>query len=283
MSKLFKREAIVTVGTLRVSGLRTQFRIEKTGQPEPNKLTLSLTNLSPDSRGKLTDQAESSGVAVIFEAGYAGTKQSPATTEIIFTGTARLVSHSRQGPDWVTKIQSGDGVQAYKSARFVGSFAPGSKRATLAEEAAKKLGLPLGNLKERLKAHDFTGALTEFVNGFAAAGNAAEQLTELLAPVGLGWSIQDGQIQVLSDDETTAAQAVLLAPTSGLIGSPEIGEKGVVKLKSLLQPGLRPGRKIEVRASAVKGFFRADRVVHVGDTHGAEWYSEVEARRLPGA
>jgi len=280
MGKLFKREARVSVGALEVEGLRVQFKVSKSLQREPNKLELSIWNLSQDTRGKLTEAVEKRSAPVVIEAGYAGTATAPATTEVVFKGDARIISHVRQGPDWVTRLQSGDGAVAYKSARMVGSFAPGTKRATVIEEAAKSLGLPLGNLKERIKAHDFKGALTEFVGGFATASKASEQLTELLAPLGLGWSIQDGQIQVLGEKDATSAQAVVLAPDSGLVGSPELGEQGVLKVKSLLQPGLRPGRRVELDAETAKGLYRIERVTHVGDTHGTEWFSEAEVKPL---
>ncbi len=280
MAKLFKREARVTIGTLQVEGLRMQFKIEKSLQQEPNKLDLSIWNLSADTRGKLTEAVEKKAAPVVVEAGYASAPGSHSTTEVIFKGDARTISHGRQGADWITRIGSGDGANAYKSARMVASFAPGTKRSTVIEEAAKSLGMPLGNLKERIKAHDFKGALTEFVGGFATATKAAQQLTELLDPLELGWSIQDGHLQVLGDKDTTSAQAIVLSAESGLVGSPELGDKGTVKLRSLLQPGIRPGRRLEVAAEAVKGLFRVERVVHTGDTHGSEWYSEAEAKPL---
>lgn len=280
MAKLFKREARVTIGALQVEGLRIQFRSEKSLQQEPNKAEVSIWNLSQDTRGKLTDAVDRHEAVVVLEAGYAASGADPSTTEVLFKGDARIISHVRQGADWVTRLQSGDGAAAYKSARMVGSFAPGTKRGTVIEEAAKALGLPLGNLKERIKAHDFKGALTEFVGGFSAAGKASSQLTELLSPLGLGWSIQDGQLQVLGEKDATSAQPVLLGPESGLIGSPELGDQGVVKVKSLLQPGIRPGRRIELDAEAVRGLFRVERVTHSGDTHGTDWYSEAEVKPL---
>lgn len=280
MAKLFKREARATIGALEVEGLRVQFKVAKSLQQEPNKLEVSIWNLSRDTRGKLTEAVEKQSAPVVVEAGYAAAAGSPATTEELFKGDARLISHVRQGPDWVTRLQSGDGAKAYKSARMVASFAPGTKRGTVIEEAAKSLGLPLGNLKERIKAHDFKGALTEFVGGFAAAGKTATQLTELLDPLGLGWSIQEGQLQILGEKDTTSAQPIVLSPESGLIGSPELGDQGVVKVKSLLQPGIRPGRRIELDAESLQGLFRVERVTHSGDTHGADWYSEAELKPL---
>jgi hypothetical protein len=57
-----------------------------------------------------------------------------------------------------------------------------------------------------------------------------------------------------------------------------LGEDGYLKVKSVLQPGLRPGRGLQLQSAAYSGLFRIEKVKHEGDTHGQTWTSDIEAR-----
>lgn len=267
MTTLFRREWAVTLGSLRSTGLRVQFRVTKTAATQPNTLDLSVTNLSPDSRAATQQR----GLVVLVEAGYEG------ASELLFAGDARTVTHSRQGADWVTRIQCGDGERAFATARVSESFGPGSKVVDVLSSIATKLGLRGADALEQAKK---AAAGESFPNGVALSGRASDELTRVAARAGLEWSIQDGRLQLVPRGKATVATAVLLSADAGLVGAPEIGDKGVVRVRSLLLPGLRPGRAVRLKSEALHGDFRAERVVHVGDSHGAAWYSEAELKRL---
>jgi len=80
---------------------------------------------------------------------------------------------------------------------------------------------------------------------------------------------------------------VLLTPDTGLIGSPErsddieetqSGERKRLgwRVKSLLNPQIRPGDRLQIKSAEVDGVFRAENVNHFGDTEGGDWYTEAE-------
>jgi hypothetical protein len=49
--------------------------------------------------------------------------------------------------------------------------------------------------------------------------------------------------------------------------------------QSLLQPKIMPGRSVLLQSERATGTYRVVRVVHRGDTHGANvWHSELELR-----
>jgi hypothetical protein len=128
----------------------------------------------------------------------------------------------------------------------------------------------------------------QFVHGYSAFGKVASELDHLLKSRGFTWSIQDGQLQVLQVDGALGDSIIRLAADTGLVGSPEHGnpekeepltqlsndaadvgfsvtahkKKGpaVLKVKSLLQPGLKPGRRVKVEARGVNGVFRIETV-----------------------
>jgi hypothetical protein len=74
--------------------------------------------------------------------------------------------------------------------------------------------------------------------------------------------------------------AVVLTPTTGLIGTPSHGEKGAINAVSLLNGEIKPGRKVDIECRSLVGSYRATAVTHSGDTQGSDWYSSFEAEEL---
>lgn len=272
MALLFNRSCVGIVDGLRVEGLRMAFKVAKSTKREPNTCELRIWNLAEQTRAKL----QGKGVPVILSAGY---KDNAA---VLFQGDSRTIDHIRENADWITRVRCGDGERAYQWAHFSDSFAPGSSIADVIRGAAKALGVNTGNLDDELNKGNFRGALTSFAHGYTAHGKAALELDRLLRTCGFSWSIQDGALQLLRGDAPAPGQAVLLTPDTGLIGSPEHNAPDKkskpprVKFRSLLQPQIRCGGTVELRAAAVKGQFRVESIEHTGDTASTEWYTSGE-------
>lgn len=276
MARLFDREAVVVVDGLRLEGLRVAFRVEKSLDSDPNTLDLGIYNLSAESRARV----QKKGAAVYVLAGYKGAAQ------LIFAGEVRTGDHLRQGPDWLTRLQSGDGDKSILRSNVSESFAPGTKRSDVARRILGQMGVDPVRIREQLKEGDIPGALAQFTGGYAAFGKASRQLSTVLTPAGLTWSFQDGQLVILKGAGTTPGQAVQLTPDTGLVGSPEFGTPDkaggtpVIKARSLLLPTLLPGSRVQLESERHRGLLRVEKVVHGGDTAGGEWYTDMEARAL---
>lgn len=276
MTTFFKRAAVLHAGTRRITGLRVAFKVGKTDRPEPNQAEVSIYNLSPEARAEFQRRP----LAFIVEAGYDG------RTSVLFSGEAQAVDHVVSGPDVVTRIRAGDGERQFRQATFSASFRPGTSMQDVILEVVKGMGLDVSQLRERLSRHDWRGAYDQLLNGWAGQGRTAPELDKLLSSAGLTWSIQDGALQVLGEQEPSSEDAILLSSSTGLLGSPEYGspdKKGgpvPLKVRSLLQPGIKPGRQLAVKSKAIDGRFRVTKVLHTGDTHGQDWQSEAEALPL---
>jgi hypothetical protein len=297
VSRLYDRRVVLVVGkvgadpkaefieALRISDLRVTFKVEKTDKPEPNKADIAVYNLSAQSRAAL----EGKGTPVLLLAGYAdGDNVSQA-----FAGEARIIDSTKAGVDWVTRIQCGDGERAYCTAQVNESAQPGAAVKDMVMKLAKSLVKDPGNALQ--KANEIT---RQWAAGYAAHGNAAAELSRLLEAEGFQWSVQDGRLEILRATEFTADMGPLFTPSSGLIGTPTLGtpekvtQPGQVaaqtwKVKVLLEPRVRPGQRFEVeRTVSTDGRpvkreqFRARKVHHLGDTHGADWATEIEATQL---
>lgn len=259
---------------IQITDLRVQFKIEKTITKEPNTAEIQVFNLAQRTRAQL----QSRGTRVILLAGY--DKDMPNLPQL-FSGDSRTIDHVRDGPDWTTKIQCGDGERNYRFALVNESFKPGTAIATVLRKAVEQMAVDPGNSEAKI-----AGIVDQYVSGYAMQGKASAELDSILTGQGFEWSIQDGRLQLLAPGESTPDSAVLINAQSGLVGSPEhgspeaLGGPGLLKVKVLLQPLIRPGRRIQVQSLNVNGLFRVEKVSHTGDTHAGEWYTSCEARAL---
>ncbi len=272
MAELFGRYYVLSIGPVRITGLRVSFKIFKSLQPEPNTTEISIYNLNSDTRTKL----QKAPVLVQLDAGY------PDNHQTLFKGTLRAATSSKQGTDWVTTVKAGDGELTYRSARINEAFKPGTPIVTIAKRLAARLNIGLGDAEARISEATQRAGLTQYLNGAVMSGRAHEKLTEVLNGLDLEWSMQDERLQILPKGTINGDRIVVLSDTSGLVGSPAVGDKGVTKITSLLQPGIRPGTQVRLEA---RGFpkltYRVERVTHAGDTHAQTWYSDAELS-IPG-
>lgn len=293
MGRLFNRDVVVTIGSKRIASrpksdpeitkptLRIRFRINKSLGRDPNTAELTLWNLSEESRAAFQEEGNP---PVVVEAGYVD-----ETTQV-FSGDLFRASNVRNGLDWETTIEVGDGAASYRKSRISESFGPG----TSVEDVVNKIvdsmkGLGAGNVLDKLGEGSLRGGVDEFSKGRSIVGLSAEKLDEVLSSAGIDYSIQDGMLQALKPNETTGDDAVQLDAASGLIGSPELGDSGVVKARSLLQGAIAPGRRIEIRAVRAaqgreqvrfEGAIRVEHVTHVGDTWETDWYTNLEGEMI---
>ena len=256
-----------SVGAADVVGMRVQFRIAKTLKKEPNSSEIVISNLSPARRSSL----QKIGVQLLLEAGYKDTGVSR-----YFSGDVRTVDHVRNDANWDTTMKLGDGSRAWRFARVNESFAPGANKGDVLKTLAEAMGLDLGNV-----ASQASGLSGTFDQGFAAVGSAGRAIDMVVQSLGKEWSVQDGKIQILDPYEVLDLPIPEIGPDSGLVGSPEMGsppKKGkpaLVKFKCLLTP-TKPGAKIKLKSLRYDGYVRVQAVRFTGDTHGGDWYSEID-------
>jgi hypothetical protein len=253
-----------------IDGLRVQFEITKTISKEPNTGTVTLTNCNAETRAWL----QRDGMTAWLEAGYDGTYRR------ILAGAVRWCESRHDGTDWTTRLEVVDGARADR-ARVGRTYRTGTPVATILRDVAQAMGyaLPAG-------VAELGGALPA---GVTVSGLARDELTRLLAQLGYSWSIQGEQLQVLRDGAVNADEAWVISEATGLIGVPEYSaptkskQQRTLTFSALLFPELTPGGRVQLEARVVRGLHRMRSVKHVGDTHGSEWTSQVEATPLGGS
>lgn len=294
MGTLFNRRCSLKIGNRVIADarssksieemLRISFKIEKTLEPEANKAEILVTNLSSESRASIT---VIDAIPVILEVGYG---------EDIFTlfkGGMYYATSQRIGTEWNTKFNLKDGGKKIKEKRINESIKPGADITEIIRKAAKELALEFGNLQQGLDNMRADKRISP-PKGTTMVGRAYDEFQKQIKKVGLTASVQDEALQVLALGAAVTGPRIKLNATSGMIGSPERGEKklisvndkpekrNTVKARSLILPGLNPGHAVDIESinKDVTGTFLIEKVTYVGDTFGQDWYADIEGLEL---
>lgn len=284
--ELFSRKAQTIVapvdGTegIDVTGLRTVFNVSKTSTSEPNTATVGVYNLSPYSR----DRIQAKDQFVILRAGYEDLVQQ------VCSGVVKRVEHKREGVDIVTEMELKDGGKDLLEPEFRRAYSKGTARLKIVNDI---VGAMPNTTKGRINATGVTG----FTAGKLAFSTTCKLALDRLARAwSFEWSIQEGAIQVLDREGTldTVELATVVSPGTGLIGSPSrTGQEGLrgsktrkrkprsgATFQTLLIPSIAPGKYVILESEFVSGSYKVQSVEHIGDTHGNDWNTKVEAIQI---
>jgi hypothetical protein len=297
----------VQVDTLDVSALDIEFKILASTKPQPNKCVVTLWNVNQDHRAQLAKRnrptgsgGKTVGVPVQVEAGYVD------NTSALFSGDLRELTSQRDRTDWKTILSGDDGGRAYREARVNQAFTKGTAISVVLSQLAQAMGIGIGNAFDFTAGAQIAGLGSSLPHTWVASGNAARELTRLLASMNVQWSIQRGALQLQQKGKPLNLGAILLSPTTGLVGSPEASidasvslgnpqqfnaanalkvakppkpkDTSILKLKTLLIPGLAPGRKITLQSNNFNGGYYLTEVEYVGQSWANDWHCNCVAR-----
>ncbi len=253
---------------LEIRDLDVSFSISKSISKDPNTAEITIFNLSETSRSVIN---KTRPLTVKIAAGHDNVARHLAT------GNVKFADSNLKDVSTETKLELADGGRAFSYAQVNKSYKSGTPLRTIVKDAATSMGLQLPAELKNASALD-----GRIPRGATLDGLARDELTRILAPLGYGWSIQNGQLQVLGDSQVRNDTAREVSERTGLIESPGFGhpdKKGKRKLSfsCLLYPELIPGGKITLTSKYISGQFKLLKVDHKGDTRGDEWTTECEA------
>lgn len=293
MAKQFIRKAnlIVTDGTkgLDLSELRFTFDIRASDFSAPNNAKIRVFNLDANTVSKV--KGEFSQVQV--QAGYQDSDYG-----VIFKGTIKQFRVGRENAtDTYLDILAADGDIGFNQAVINRSWPAGSTANDHLAEVAKAMDLELKNYTTNFEGSN-PSALPRGRVMFGMARTLAQQASDTL---GSSWSIQGGQLQVIPLQKYLPGEAVVLNPSTGMIGIPEQTDQGI-NVRCLLNPKLRIGGLVKLNtkdinqlisktpetynsyaelqyasklAEGADGLYRVYVIDYLGDTWGNDWYSDI--------
>lgn len=261
-----------TVGNaVEIEAMRVQFEVTKNLGKEPNKCLIKLYNLADHSRAEV----ERKPLKCFLYAGYDG------NARLLFAGDVVRAYSQRDNTEIVTYLKVSDGLRAFAHARMNRSYKPPIQVRRVLQDAAKSMGLTLPPEVEQ--SAELKQALA---TGISTHGATRDVLTRLLAPYGYNWSIQQGRLQILKDEQLKPGQAHLINQSTGLVGIPskEVPEKPKgkteVKFETLLYPELEPGQLAHLESEFLNVDAKMTDIKHDGDSVDGEYKTSVTGRPL---
>ncbi len=295
----WKRHAQVVIGKagngLLVENLRIQFEVAKTIEAAPNIAIIRIFNLHPDNEAKIKREFDE----VLLNAGYEGAMR------LVFRGNIKHVYRYRDKNDYVTEIEAGDGDRDFGAAVMNETLAAGTTTGQLVERAAGSFrgvgGTGMGHVQVNDRAR---------LRGKVISGNTRDVLNDVARESGANWSIQDGQLVIVSANDVLPGQAIVIRADTGMLGAPEINDKGIA-VKCLMNPLLRVNGAIRLDNNGIKakrqqaqalaskrekretntplgrenpalvrldpdGIYKVLKLTHKGDNMGQDWITEIE-------
>ncbi|GKX50050.1 phage protein [Budvicia aquatica] len=207
---LFNRIAELVIGeangqSVIINDLRFSFDITKDNDKTTNKLTLKIYNMNNQTRN-LVERVNNS---VILKAGY----EDDIGAITIFTGSVVSAWTTREGNDTITELSVRDGALPLRQTKLSLSYAPGTSALDILSDVSASFGLPVKPLPEKIIDKPYR-------RGFAFCGKAETAMRDICHYLGLTWSIQNNEIQILSKDHPVSDELVVLTPDSGLVDFP---------------------------------------------------------------
>lgn len=295
----WKRKVQVVIGKagsgLMIENLRVQFEVAKTIESAPNIAVIRIFNLHPDNEAKIKNEFDE----VLLNAGYEGAMR------LVFRGNIKHVYRYREKNDYITEIEAGDGDKDFSKAVMNETLAAGTTTSQLVDRAVGSFRGVGGTAKGHVQVHDRAR-----LRGKVISGNTRDVLNDVARESGANWSIQDGQLVIVSANDVLPGQAIVIRADTGMLGAPEINDKGIA-VKCLLNPALRVNGAIKLDNNSIKakrqkaqalttkrekqetnpplgreneqlvrldpdGIYKVLKLTHKGDNRGQEWVTEIE-------
>jgi hypothetical protein len=252
-----------------VENLRVTFTIKKSHRTVQNRGTITVFNLSEETRRFVRESRDRSGNYYIFVELNAWLQQGDKPQKPLFRGRCVPFSEHRR-PEWVTTFEGIDSAINFRNFSFERNYRAGTRIRTIINELARESGIPALKIDGRIK-----GSLKK---DRTFSGPPINILLDLKSDYGFTFDIQD---------RTLIARAPLPLPTNplkvnsgtGMIGTPKI-RAGLLIVRVLIDQEILPDTFIQVsslREPDTNGIYIVRKTTTQGDNWSGNWTIEIEA------
>lgn len=260
-----------TGNAIEITQHRVRFKVKRNLSKNPNQCEIQIHNLSEHTRGEF----ERLPVQIMLHAGHDG------VAKLLSSGDLVRSWSERDGTEIVTTLIVRDGMRAFANARMNRSYKPPILVGRVLADAAKSMGLLLPPSIEQ--SAELRQALA---SGISLQGPTRDVLTQLLAPYNYRWSVQNGSLLILRDDDTAPGEMLLIDSDAGLVGSPKKRAPNKPKAKQeidfdlFVDGEIGPGRRVQLRSEFFDVPLKVIEVEHAGDSHGEEFTTHATGRPI---
>lgn len=257
-----------------------RFTVDQTPNAERSYAEITIYGLNRDSRKAIYSEGDTIRLIAGWQDGYGS----------IFDGEIKNVAAGREGAETFLTLYCQSLAGQWATTYINRSFGAGTPVRDIVSAVAETLG-PV----------EFVGdlQLPTAINGKNIQGTARQAMNQLANSFGFEWMIENRRVVVHKPGAVRdQAEPFRYNALSGLIGSPEITQKGV-DIDVLMNPFIRPWDLFELEAVTAalsfngiyyqsqqfpeingKGTNQAISLVHEGDFYGDRWQTRIEGRRL---
>lgn len=186
----------------------------------------------------------------------------------MFEGSAQWIRHQKNGPTWITEMQVGDGLSTASLAVANKVFPGGTHLFEIIDFIRVKMGLGPGNVSEANIASVLPAGQTFIEFDFVAFGDCKWLLSSFIKDFSAEWFIDRGELYIVRKGEALPETPVTVSFEQGLINQPEPIEGGQLRVRSMLRPDVRLGRKVTIERANFAGTYRVERVAHAMNNRG---------------
>lgn len=132
--------------------------------------------------------------------------------------------------------------------------------------------------------------------GTVLHGNPITNLNSLAKDFGFSWTIENGITKIIKNGSQVEGDMFVFSSKTGMISSPIVTDTEI-SVRVALNPVVQLGRKIKIESVAPEfaysdvyftrvprsigeGVYQVSRIVHVGDSHGQTWETQLNCLRL---
>lgn len=169
------------------------------------------------------------------------------------------------------------------------SLGPSASASDIIRSCAQALGNPI----------IFSGGfdnLPKRARGTVMQGNPVTILNSLAKSFDFNWTIENGITKIIRNGYQVEGDMFVFSSRTGMIGSPIVTDTEI-SVRVALNPVVQLGRKIKIESVAPEfafsgayfvniprsigeGVYQVTRIVHVGDSHGQVWETQLNSLRL---
>jgi len=276
----------VTSSEFEPKALRVAFKIERSGLKAIYYAEIFLFNLAPTCENAIIER----GYTVIVEAGY-----KEGVYGVVFNGKIFQALWDRESvTDTVLTLNCVDGMD-FLTDNFVSlTVEQKSYQRNIIQQmaAASRQAIRLGKIDDQVDQKQLPRGRVYF-------GEPKAYLQEYAQDNRCQFFVSNGEANIAKIDSSlvylSEDEAFVVSPENGLIGTPQQTHDAVI-FRTLLNPSLNikyPAMLVKLEQTLIRqqklrlgvlqtrldedGLYRIASVVHVGDTRGNEWYTEVIA------
>lgn len=268
----------------RETPLQIKFLVDQTPNAERSYAEITLYGLNRESRKALQEPY----MRTILKAGYG---DSPGE---IFRGEVENVEIGREGPNVYAKLFCQSAAGIWRGVDVDKTFGDNTPAKDIIRHVAQSFGRPV----------EFIGdfdVLPRALKGATPDGDARNVMRSLARTYNFSWMVEGDKLVIIKDEveERPDAEVFRYKPTNGLVGTPQMTEKGV-DIDVLLNPRIRPRDVYTVESETAELTFSGIyyqprqfpktigesrntvlRLQHEGDFYNGDWLTKLTGR-IPG-